>query len=103
MNARFVALVAGVGCFFLALGTQGLLPLIEPASRTDKVTQVVRTDFGELKWMASVATDYTDQQQLGRQGLHPRGLLVLPFAVRAAGDRRDPALGPGQPGRRVRL
>ena len=67
MNARFVALVAGVGCFFAALGTQGLLPLIEPASRTDKVTQVVRTDFGELKWMASVATDYTDQQQLGRQ------------------------------------
>ena len=67
MNARFVALVAGIGCFFAAVATQGLLPLVEPQSRTDKVTQVVRTDFGELKWMASIATDYTEQQQLGRQ------------------------------------
>ena len=66
MNARFVALVAGVGCFFAALGTQGVLPLIEPASRTDKVTQVVRTDFGELKWMVSEATDYNAQQKIGR-------------------------------------
>jgi cytochrome c oxidase cbb3-type subunit 2 len=67
MNLRIVALGAGVGCFFLAVVTQGLLPLVEPASRTDKVTQVVRTDFGELKWMTSVATDYTDQQALGRK------------------------------------
>jgi cytochrome c oxidase cbb3-type subunit I/II len=66
MNARFVALVGGVGFFFLAVATQGLLPLVEPQSRTDKVTQVVRTDFGELKWMASVSTDYNNQQKLGR-------------------------------------
>jgi len=67
MNARFVTLVAGIGCFFFAVVTQGLLPLVEPESRTDKVTQVVRTDLGELKWMASVATDYTELQQHGRQ------------------------------------
>jgi cytochrome c oxidase cbb3-type subunit I/II len=66
MNARFVALVAGVGFFSLAVVTQGLLPLVEPQSRSNKVTQVVRTDYGELKWMASTATDYTEQQKLGR-------------------------------------
>jgi cytochrome c oxidase cbb3-type subunit I/II len=66
MNARFVALVAGIGFFFLAVITQGLLPLVEPQSRSKKVTQVVRTDFGELKWMASAATDYNEQQALGR-------------------------------------
>jgi cytochrome c oxidase cbb3-type subunit 2 len=66
MNARFVALVAGVGFLFLAVITQGILPLVEPQSRTTKVTQVVRTDLGELKWMVSEATDYTEQQKLGR-------------------------------------
>jgi cytochrome c oxidase cbb3-type subunit I/II len=66
MNARFVTLVAGVGFFFLAVITQGILPLVEPQSRTNKVTQVVRTDLGELKWMVSEATDYNEQQQLGR-------------------------------------
>lgn len=66
MNARGVALIAGVGFFFLAVITQGILPLVEPQSRSTKVTQVVRTDFGELKWMVSEATDYTDQQKLGR-------------------------------------
>jgi cytochrome c oxidase cbb3-type subunit 2 len=66
MSARFVALVAGVGFFFLAVVTQGILPLIEPQSRTNRVTQVVRTDLGELKWMMSEATDYNDQQKHGR-------------------------------------
>ena len=66
MSARFVALVAGVGFFFLALITQGVLPYFEPTARTSRVTSVVRTDFGELKWMISEATDYTPLQQLGR-------------------------------------
>jgi len=66
MSARFVALVAGVGFFFLAVATQGILPLVEPQSRTTKVTQVVRTDLGELKWMVSEATDYDAQQKIGR-------------------------------------
>ena len=52
MNARFVALVAGV-VFFVRWRSvvQGLLPFLHPASRTTKVTPVVRTDLGELKWM----------------------------------------------------
>src|SRR5262245_40988246 len=65
-SARFVALVAGVGFFFLAVITQGVLPFIEPTARVTRVTSVVRTDFGQLKWMVSEATDYTPQQQLGR-------------------------------------
>ena len=32
-----------------------------------------------------------------------RGLLVLPFAIRAPGDRRDAPLGPGDRVRRIRL
>jgi cytochrome c oxidase cbb3-type subunit 2 len=66
MNARFVALVAGVGFFFLALITQGVLPFVEPSARTDRVSAVVRTDLGELKWVMTEATDYTPLQQQGR-------------------------------------
>ncbi len=67
MSARFVALVAGVFCFFLALVTQGVLPFFEPSARVNTVTAVVRTDLGQLKWMVTEATDYTPQQKLGRQ------------------------------------
>jgi cytochrome c oxidase cbb3-type subunit I/II len=67
MTARFVALVAGIFFFFLAVLTQGVLPVVEPASRSDEVTAVVRTDLGELKWMWTKATDYTPLQKLGRQ------------------------------------
>ena len=58
MNARFVALVAGVGFFFLAVVTQGILPFVEPTARTTRVTAVVRTELGQLKWMLTDATDY---------------------------------------------
>ena len=66
MNARFVALVAGVGFFFLAVAIQGILPFAEPSARTHDVTRVVRTDLGQLKWVKSEATDYTPLQQRGR-------------------------------------
>ena len=66
MSARFVTLVAGIFCFFAALITQGFLPFFEPSARTNRVTAVVRTDFGQLKWMMTEATDYTPLQQLGR-------------------------------------
>jgi cytochrome c oxidase cbb3-type subunit I/II len=66
MTARFVALVAGVLFFFLAVFTQGFLTLIEPSARTADVTAVVRTDLGQLKWMATEATNYTPLQQRGR-------------------------------------
>jgi cytochrome c oxidase cbb3-type subunit 2 len=67
MNARFVALVAGVGFFFLAVITQGVLPVVEPSARSTLVTAVVRTDLGQLKWIKTDATDYTPLQQKGRQ------------------------------------
>jgi cytochrome c oxidase cbb3-type subunit 2 len=66
MSARFVTLVAGVLFFFLALGTQGFLPFFEPSARTNKVTAVVRTDLGPLKWMLTRATNYTPLEQRGR-------------------------------------
>jgi cytochrome c oxidase cbb3-type subunit I/II len=59
MTARFVALVAGVFFFFLAVFTQGILPFFEPSARTNAVTAVVRTDLGQLKWIHAQATDYT--------------------------------------------
>ena len=66
MSARFVVLVAGIFCFFAALITQGFLPFFEPSARTTKVSSVVRTDLGQLKWMVTDATDYTPLQQRGR-------------------------------------
>ena len=67
MNARVVALGAGVFFISLAIFVQGLLPFLHPESRTTDVTRVVRTDLGELKWMRSDATDYSELEQLGRQ------------------------------------
>ncbi len=66
MNVRMVSLLAGVGFLGLAAITQGLLPMAEPQSRTDKVTRVVRTDLGELKWTEYIATDYRDVEARGR-------------------------------------
>lgn len=66
MNARNVALVAGFLFLALAAFTQGFLPMLEPQSRYSKVTKVVRTDLGELKWMEAGATDYTSREALGR-------------------------------------
>jgi cytochrome c oxidase cbb3-type subunit I/II len=66
MNARVVAMGAGVFFISLAIFVQGLLPFLHAESRTTGVTQVVRTDLGELKWMRSDATDYSELEQLGR-------------------------------------
>ena len=66
MSARFVTLVAGVFFFFLALVTQGFLPFFEPSARTTKVTSVVRTDLGQLKWIMTNATAYSALEQRGR-------------------------------------
>jgi cytochrome c oxidase cbb3-type subunit I/II len=67
MTARFVALVAGVFFFFLAVFTQGILPFLEPSARTNAVTAVVRTDLGQLKWIHTRATDYTPLEEAGRR------------------------------------
>jgi cytochrome c oxidase cbb3-type subunit I/II len=67
MSARFIALFAGVFFLLLAVVTQGILPFVEPSAQVNRVTAVVRTDFGQLKWMVSDSTDYTPAQRLGRQ------------------------------------
>jgi cytochrome c oxidase cbb3-type subunit 2 len=67
MNARVVALLAGVFFISLAIFVQGLLPWLEPQSRTTRVTRVVRTDLGELKWIDYQASDYTALEKLGRR------------------------------------
>ncbi len=64
---RFYALWAGFFCISLAAFVQGVLPMLEPQSRTDKVTKVVRNDLGELKWMEHRASDYTPLELRGRQ------------------------------------
>lgn len=67
MNLRTVALGSGFLMLSLAAFTQGVLPMLEPQSRSAKVTRVVRTDLGELKWMEAQATDYTEKEALGRE------------------------------------
>jgi cytochrome c oxidase cbb3-type subunit 2 len=64
---RTYALGAGVFFFLLAVFVQGILPFLEPQSRWTKVTKVVRTDLGELKWMEDHATPYTELQARGRR------------------------------------
>src|SRR3546814_231667 len=66
MSLRTYALGGGFGCLALAAFVQGVLPMLEPQSRHSKVTSVVRTDLGELKWMEAQATDYTELQAHGR-------------------------------------
>ena len=64
---RFYALGAGFFCLSLAAFVQGVLPMLEPESRTNKVTKVVRNDLGELKWIVHQASDYTPVELRGRQ------------------------------------
>ena len=67
MNLKNVALFAGFFFATLAIFVQGILPMLEPESRQLKITKVVRTDLGELKWMEHDATDYSGSELLGRQ------------------------------------
>jgi cytochrome c oxidase cbb3-type subunit 2 len=43
------------------------LPYVRPGSRTTELTQVVRTDLGELKWMHADASDDTALERLGQR------------------------------------
>ena len=63
---RYYALFGGAFMITLAAFVQGILPMLEPESRTDQVTKVVRTDLGELKWMEHRASEYTPVEQRGR-------------------------------------
>jgi len=66
-STRIISLGAGVACISAATLVQGILPAVVPQSWDTKVTRVVRTDIGELKWMVSDATDYTPEQADGRK------------------------------------
>src|SRR5687767_7019341 len=67
LRVRHLALGAGFFFITLAIFTQGVLPALQPQSRETKVTRVVRTDLGELKWMVSEASDYTPLERRGRR------------------------------------
>ena len=67
MTLKNVGLFAGFFFATLAIFVQGILPMLEPESRQLKITKVVRTDLGELKWMEHDATDYSGSELLGRQ------------------------------------
>lgn len=67
LKLRHLALGAGFLCITLAIFTQGVLPALQPQARETKVTRVVRTDLGELKWTASEASDYTPVERRGRR------------------------------------
>jgi cytochrome c oxidase cbb3-type subunit 2 len=66
LNLRHLALGAGVFFVTLAIFTQGLLPALQPQTRDTKVTRVVRTGLGELKWTVADAADYSPLEQRGR-------------------------------------
>lgn len=66
LNMRHLALGAGFFFITLAAFTQGVLPAVQPESRDTKVTRVVRTDLGELKWAVAEASDYTPLEKRGR-------------------------------------
>ena len=65
MSKVIVALAAVVGFGLLALH------VTQPSARTEDVkapvTAVVRTDLGQLKWVATEATDYTPLEEHGRR------------------------------------
>jgi len=69
MKLRRLALVTTVGfaCFAFFLLLQVSAPTAETRKAQAPVTAVVRTDLGELKWVATEATDYTPLEAAGRQ------------------------------------
>jgi cytochrome c oxidase cbb3-type subunit 2 len=66
MNLRIVLLASSIGFSFVPLGTQGAPPATEPLN-TGLVTAVVRNNLGQLKWIATQATDYTALEAAGRR------------------------------------
>ena len=80
MNLKNVALFAGFFFATLAIFVQGILPMLEPQSRQLKITKVIRTDLGELKWMEHEATDYSESELIGRQVYIREGCWYCPVS-----------------------
>jgi cytochrome c oxidase cbb3-type subunit I/II len=67
MTARVVAGVSGAGLIALLFVTQAFSQSERTNPANAQVTAVVRNDFGQLKWVATEATDYTPLEKAGRQ------------------------------------
>ncbi len=92
-RAKTIALIAGFGFFFLALALQGILPYLMEENRVTSVAKTVRTPLGELAEVKAEAAAVYRPPPEGEAGVHPRGVLVLPFPVPAADGGGKPALG----------
>lgn len=67
MNARLVVLALGAGACLVALLTQVLPTAARTNELTAPVTAVVRNNLGQLRWVATEATDYTPLEAAGRR------------------------------------
>ena len=68
---RRVTLAVGTGVC-LVLIAPGAWPAGEAPEAAKRVTAVVRNDLGQLKWVATEATDYTPLEAEGRR-VYQRG------------------------------
>ncbi len=67
MTSRYVAAVTAIGFCLLAPATYAAWPFLDPDTRPSAVTTVVRNDLGQLKWVATEATDLTPLEAEGRR------------------------------------
>ena len=88
-SARALSRLSPASSSSLAVLTQGVLPFIEPSARTSEVTAVVRTDYGQLKWMVSDATDYTPTQEPAAKSICARAAgIAIRIARPVTGETR---------------
>lgn len=109
MNTRLLLVLTVVGGFVAALLTHGAQPMTKPPT-PPSVTAVVRNDFGQLKWVATVASDYTPLEAEGRrlfvqsrcwychsQYVRPVATETRPWGRVSAEERRwGPTVEPGE-------
>ena len=110
MTPRLVELIAGVSLCFLGSVAYGALPFLDRSARTDDVTAVVRNDLGQLKWVATEATELTPLEAAGQrvymrggcfychsQYVRPVSLDSRPWGPVTADNRRwGPETEPGE-------
>ncbi len=67
LNPQLAAPILGAGLFFLALTNQAAHSADQSNRVKAPVTAVVRNDLGQLKWVATEATNYTPVEAAGRR------------------------------------
>lgn len=109
MNFRTVAVLAGAGGL-VVLATMGMSRTTDTVPLGAPVTAAVRNDFGQLRWVATEATDYTPLEAAGRslylqagctychsQHMPPVSSETRPWGIVSADPRRwGPASEPGE-------